>query len=655
MGSSPDGQQASLSGSKSRSYLLAPSRIFLAVALLASNTLAENAKCDRSAEPRERRFLAGSQRNFPHKHMATMLRGGMAKRRTKHSSHGTSEQRKVQSQHKAPKAAVVEDKPEVERKPKIWASDPRAAELLAGLHGNSVKESSIVMMDGKKAPTMAELGLPTGFKHENRTAQHLAFLNLLKNNKTKDFLVCDPMPLDVQPDPGILVSDAGIKNVSEMRTAIGWRLKSAFLEGCELYDISPIPAVESLFGDVYDVAKNAIPDGRDGIRVVTHIKLSGSSSLLRKYNNWVRDRGNVEQEITAQMKATLKRTHLSYVDVAVLHWPKTLNETEITKAWGIMEDLYRKNLARSIGIFGVPKDLARFLDHRPIRPMLLALDSRYGFVSEQELGSQELKWTQVAVTLPVSKRRLPPPIPAIARDLMLESTMDLVRAASMGINVATFHPIQGMRAREEDLEQVVKAYGRPMRHRLFDAMARLLPLLATIALLQTKEFGTTIANIPLVESSRTFASKITRTVFPALCSSAKFQNQLAILTIFSGAFILDQILPQTRLLPRSLATAPALSSTTLLLYFLFLHSRQTNTDFSQICETVLLKASLLSNYASSTMSGGFKYFKDRCSSYFRCAEGLVHHSLSKILDSEIMKKMKVGRGVSIPSLQGKQI
>lgn len=80
---------------------------------------------------------------------------------------------------------------------------------------------------------------------------------------------------------------------------------------------------------------------------------------------WNDDQG-YESTLRA-FEASLKRLHVDYIDLYLIHWPKPLSR----ETWKAMEKLYREGLAKSIGVSNFHKHhLLDLLPHCEIKPMV---------------------------------------------------------------------------------------------------------------------------------------------------------------------------------------------------------------------------------------------------------------------------------------------
>mmetsp|Transcript_15456 Transcript_15456/g.38044 ORF Transcript_15456/g.38044 Transcript_15456/m.38044 type:complete len:695 (+) Transcript_15456:332-2416(+) len=533
------------------------------------------------------------------------LRGGAAKRKPKTTA------AKQTPASDLPPAATKND-PQAHTSgdggPRIFASNPVAAKLLGELNGVTVMDpaqafasSRMLNLEGAANATSYSVRpfeqklaakLPTGLKQFNTTAAHLAFLELIKKNKSATVVDCSP--LGFLPDPGIAVTDGGLSSEKDIRSSIQASLHSALIEGCETFDVQQSRTVEKLFGEILTRTVAQIPGGRLEVKVMAHINLTENNNA------------NPTKAIRTAADALLKRMKLSFLDVIVLHWPASFTESEIDLAWKAMESLYEDGLAHGIGFKGFPRDIIRFKTRRRrVRPVVFYLDPRYGSaVSGSDIWfiKSYVPSIQVVMRIPSTLEALPDPLPDLARILKVDSASDLVRAYLMSRDVAVFHPIQeirniteltwntrvaGMNANEKDLALVGNIYGLPLRRRIYNAMARFLPFFASVSILYQSNPEALIASTYPTKIASSITTNLIRLTAPQSLLSAHQKATIALGLLFLSANVFDRALRVSGLLPRRLQTSLALTPTALLaLLFSKDFINKTPSHILNLCSTL---------------------------------------------------------------------
>lgn len=86
--------------------------------------------------------------------------------------------------------------------------------------------------------------------------------------------------------------------------------------------------------------------------------------VITKISNRQQETGNIKEAL----ESSLKKLHLSYVDLYLMHWPYP---EYYLKTWKVMEELKKKGLAKSIGVCNCHKShLQALFDIATIKPVV---------------------------------------------------------------------------------------------------------------------------------------------------------------------------------------------------------------------------------------------------------------------------------------------
>lgn len=166
-------------------------------------------------------------------------------------------------------------------------------------------------------------------------------------------------------------------------------LKNAIEAGYRYFDTASIYETERVLGKA--IRESGIP--REEFFIATKA--------------WIDERGY--EEVKAAMDRSLERLQMDYVDLYLIHWPKSsLEETDWKerdiRTWRAMEELCAVGKARGLGLSNfLPNHLDVILEHAKLKPQVDQLEIHPGYSQEAAVAYGQRKGIRMQAWSPLGR------------------------------------------------------------------------------------------------------------------------------------------------------------------------------------------------------------------------------------------------------------
>ena len=166
-------------------------------------------------------------------------------------------------------------------------------------------------------------------------------------------------------------------------------LKDAIQAGYRYFDTASIYETERVLGQA--IKESGIP--REEFFIVTKA--------------WIDERGY--EEVKAALNRSLERLQMDYVDLYLIHWPKSsLEETDWKErdiqTWQAMEEMCEAGKTRGLGLSNfLPNHMDVILEHARIKPQVDQLEIHPGYSQEAAVAYGQSKGIRMQAWSPLGR------------------------------------------------------------------------------------------------------------------------------------------------------------------------------------------------------------------------------------------------------------